>query len=144
METNYAFTKDPGCGNVGGSTNCLDDYSQAAAGYAWIAAYRYRRGDATASVQIFRNAAVAEIGRFLNSARIRSNAPTGAPNVLCNGNVAGLQTGADENDQLQSRRPDAALRFRSDDQHRERRDRAEGVGSRVHVLGPIRRPWRRV
>lgn len=94
LETNYAFTIDGGCNNVGGTNNCLDDYSQAAAGYAWIAAYKYRRGDSAAGVATFRSAAISQIGNFFNNVCIHS--PTGNPTLLCNGSVAGLQAGTDE------------------------------------------------
>jgi len=94
LETTYAFTRDAGCGNVDGGNNCLDDYSQAAVGYAWIAAYKYRRGDSEYSVDSFRNAAIGQIGNFFNNACIHS--PTGNPTLLCNGSVNGLTAGTDE------------------------------------------------
>ncbi len=94
LESNYAFTLDSGCGNVGGTNNCLDDYSQAAVGYAWIAAYKYRRGDSAASVQTFRSSAITQIRNFFNNVCIHS--PTGNATVLCNGSVTGLQNNTDE------------------------------------------------
>jgi hypothetical protein len=94
LESNYAFTLQAGCGNIDGSNNCLDDYSQAAPGYAWIAAYKYRRGDSAASVATFQNAAIAQIGNFFNNVCIHSS--SGDPTVLCNGSVTGLQYGSDE------------------------------------------------
>ncbi|HJW95180.1 MAG TPA: hypothetical protein VJ901_16305 [Thermoanaerobaculia bacterium] len=94
LETNYAFVKDAGCDNINGTNNCLDDYSQAAVGYAWIAAYKYRRGDSDASVSTFRSAAINQIDNFFSNVCIHSS--TGNPTVLCNGSVSGLQAGTDE------------------------------------------------
>jgi hypothetical protein len=45
----YVFNRDAGCGfsdgRWWGQNNCMDDYTIAATGYAWIAAYKYKRSD---------------------------------------------------------------------------------------------------
>jgi len=45
----YVFNRDVGCGLSSGrwrgANNCMDDYTVAATGFAWIAAYKYKRGD---------------------------------------------------------------------------------------------------
>jgi hypothetical protein len=94
LETNYAFTLASDCNNIGGTNNCLDDYSQAAPGYAWIAAYKYRRGHSAASVDSFRQQAITQIGNFFNNVCIHSW--TASQATLCNGSVSGLQYSNDE------------------------------------------------
>lgn len=44
----YQFRLDPTCG-LNFSNGCMDDYSQAAAGYAWIAAYDRKSGQSIAA-----------------------------------------------------------------------------------------------
>src|ERR1051326_7176961 len=45
----YVFNRDAGCGYSDGrwqyQNTCMDDYAVAATGFAWIAAYKYKRGD---------------------------------------------------------------------------------------------------
>ena len=49
----YVFNRDAGCGFSDGrwqnQNNCMDDYAVAASGLAWIAAYKYKRGDSGVS-----------------------------------------------------------------------------------------------
>lgn len=94
VAASYAFNRDASCGNIEGTNSCLDDYSQAAVGYAWIAAYKYRRDPNDASVATFRSAAIAQIGNFFGEVCIHS--ADGSPTLLCNGSVAGLADGTHE------------------------------------------------
>jgi len=94
LEPVYGFVKDAGCNNIDGTNNCLDDYSQAAVGYAWIAAYNYRRGDSDANVTPYRKLAIDQINNFFNNVCIHS--ATGNPTQLCNGSVNGLLFSNDE------------------------------------------------
>jgi hypothetical protein len=52
----YVFNRDAGCGfsdgRWQGQNNCMDDYAVAATGFAWIAAYKYKRGDSGVSYYV--------------------------------------------------------------------------------------------
>src|SRR6185369_11843636 len=91
----FEFTGDPGCSKESGN-NCVDDYSVDAPGCAWIAAYKYRRGDDSTSTQHYRDRANDMINSAFNEVCIRKNdlaTPPGDPMTLCNGNVADLAAG---------------------------------------------------
>jgi hypothetical protein len=49
----YVFNRDASCGfsdgRWRGPNNCMDDYTVGATGFAWIAAYKYKRGDSAVS-----------------------------------------------------------------------------------------------
>jgi hypothetical protein len=49
----YVFNRAADCGFSGGrwrgGNNCMDDFTIGASGYAWIAAYKYKRGDSDAA-----------------------------------------------------------------------------------------------
>jgi hypothetical protein len=49
----YRFNRDAGCGfsdgRWRGGNNCMDDFTVGASGFAWIAAYKYKRGDSDAA-----------------------------------------------------------------------------------------------
>lgn len=57
----YAFNRAAGCGFSGGrwqgGNNCFDDFAIAATAFAWIAAYKYKRGDPN-DVTFFANSAI--------------------------------------------------------------------------------------
>ena len=52
----YVFNRDAGCGYSDGrwqsQNTCMDDYAVAASGLAWIAAYKYKRGDSGVSYYV--------------------------------------------------------------------------------------------
>lgn len=78
--------RDPGCNKV--STNqCVDDFMVGAPGFAWMAAYYYRRGNPYGTVSTFQTKARNAINSGFNEVCIRRNNPLpGEP--FCNG-VAG-------------------------------------------------------
>lgn len=93
VASTFEYVDEPfGCG-LDGTDNCLDGYSAAAAGFAWIAAYRWRHNDA-AGAMTARNEAKAWIDRSFASVCLRRvNAGVGP---LChNGEVtpAMIRTG---------------------------------------------------
>ncbi|HSU14728.1 hypothetical protein [Longimicrobium sp.] len=88
VETAFAAGRDLGCTKESGN-QCVDDYSIAASGYAWIAAYKYRRGDASTGVESFRSKARTYIDSTFTAVCIHQSA--GTP-TLCNG-VAGVNVG---------------------------------------------------
>jgi hypothetical protein len=90
VENSYAFTVSPICSNENNDT-CSDDYAVAATGYAWIAAYKFRRGDYTSDVESFRQSARAAIANTFRGLCI--NRSEGEPS-LCNGTVDEIRTGA--------------------------------------------------
>jgi len=68
------------CNNIDGTNSCIDDYAVAASGYAWIAAYKYRRNQSDPAVATFQTKARQQIDNFFqNVCRI----PSGNPTVLC-------------------------------------------------------------
>ena len=94
LENAFEFTIEDGCGNVNGNNTCMDDYAVAASGFAWMAAYKYRRGHSDASVASVRNKAVQHINNFYDSVCIHS--PTANPTSICNGSLQDLEAGIDE------------------------------------------------
>lgn len=89
VEAGFAAGRDLGCTRESGN-QCLDDYSIAASGYAWVAAYKHRRGDSSTSVEGFRAKTRAYIDSTFIAACIHKS--EGAPS-LCNGTVAELSAG---------------------------------------------------
>jgi len=85
VESAFAAGRDLGCAKESGN-QCLDDYSIASSGYAWIAAYKYRRGDAATSVEAFRQKARVYIDSTFIATCIHQS--EGTP-TLCNGAVGG-------------------------------------------------------
>lgn len=95
VEGRYAVVPNGTCSNENLDT-CMDDSTAAAAAYAWIAAYKHRRGHPSSEVTAKKNLAIQYIrksmtdvclhavDRFINSDRT----------VLCNGTVDDLRTGA--------------------------------------------------
>jgi PKD repeat protein len=95
----FEFGQDAGnpCSKEG-ANNCVDDYSVDAPGFAWIAAYKYRRGDDAAgvqpNVQHYRDRANDMINAAFNEVCIRMNdGEGGVATTLCNGTVAALRDG---------------------------------------------------
>lgn len=87
----YQFAPDPNCAASEINT-CMDDQAGAAAGYAWIAAYKVRRG-----INGFAEAAAANqrIEDFFNSVCIHNPSRFQQDrSSICNGTVAELSTGA--------------------------------------------------
>ena len=68
---------------------CVDDYSVAAPGFAWAAAYRYRRGDSPTDVTSLVNQAKGAIQAAFNEVCIRAGDAT----TFCNGTTAQLNAG---------------------------------------------------
>lgn len=85
----FGFVDEPfGCG-LTVTDNCMDTYSGAASGFAWIAEYQYRRGDAAAATTS-RGAAKTYIDATFDGACIRKLASTSG---YCDGTVADLDAG---------------------------------------------------
>lgn len=68
---------------------CVDDYAVEAPGFAWIAAYLYRRGDSSSTVQAYRDSANSMLDNAFNEVCIRKSDAT----TLCNGSIAELANG---------------------------------------------------
>jgi len=82
-------TNNPtGCAKESANT-CVDDYAVEAPGFAWIAAYKYRRGDDSTSTQSYRDQANSMIDNAFNEVCIRKSDAT----TLCNGSIAELASG---------------------------------------------------
>lgn len=83
VEAVHVAGRDLGCGKEGGN-QCVDDYSVASSGFAWIAAYKHRRGDASTSVESFRQKSRVYLdSTFL---AVCLHASEGTP-TLCNGSA---------------------------------------------------------
>lgn len=66
----YVFNRDASCGLSDGrwrsQNSCMDDYMIAATGFAWIAAYKYKRGDNSSGVAYYVDAAKNSINLALS------------------------------------------------------------------------------
>lgn len=87
----FRYVTEPlnGCG-LTQTDGCLDGYSAAAAGYAWIAAYLYRHNDPSGA-SAARSMARSYIDESFASVCIRQNSTTSGP--LCDGTPAMLAAG---------------------------------------------------
>ena len=65
---------------------CVDDYSVAAPGFAWLAAYKYRRGNPDGDVASLQQQAIGAINAAFNEVCIRKSDDVS----LCNGSIAEL------------------------------------------------------
>jgi hypothetical protein len=81
---------------------CIEDYAGIASAYAWMAAYKYRRGDAASEVENFRALARENIRKALdyenlygeNAVCIHNPSVFASnPNAFCNGTLSELQNG---------------------------------------------------
>jgi hypothetical protein len=101
----YVFNIDAGCGLSNGrwrnQNNCMDDYAIASTGFAWIAAYKYKRGDRDAGLYV--NAAKNNINLTLNltesvCAHYKNQSTWAATSLRgpCTATASDLQTGAAE------------------------------------------------
>lgn len=88
-------TTTPPCSNEKLDT-CMDDYAGAASGNAWIAAYKYRRGDS--NVPTFQGRAEQYVRSAMAGVCIHNRAAFDAGNhrTLCNATVADLENGTAE------------------------------------------------
>lgn len=70
----YVYNRDAGCGFSNGrwrgQNNCMDDYTVGATGFAWIAAYKYKRGDS-------------DVAFYANSAKNLINLTFGLEESVC-------------------------------------------------------------
>jgi hypothetical protein len=101
----YVFNIDAGCGLSNGrwrgQNNCMDDYSVASTGFAWIAAYKYKRGDSDTALYV--NAAKNAINHTLSLTESvcahKTNELTWSPTSSrgpCNATANDLATGVAE------------------------------------------------
>jgi PKD repeat protein len=65
---------------------CVDDYAVAAPGFAWLAAYKYRRGDPDGDVASLQQQAIGAINAAFSEVCIRKSDDVS----LCNGSIAEL------------------------------------------------------
>lgn len=90
VEVQFGSVHDPANLCSKESTNtCMDDEAIAASGYAWIAAYKHRRGDSGVSTVLA--SAKAYIDSTFSEACLHTGDTTA---VLCNSTVSGLSSGA--------------------------------------------------
>lgn len=89
VKSQYVFTKDSDCADV---NTCMDEYAGAAAAFAWIAAYEYRRGR---DASTYRSLAKQHLSATLSSVCIH-DATVFSINktILCNGTPADLADGS--------------------------------------------------
>jgi len=98
----YVFNRDAGCGLSDGrwrfQNNCMDDYAVAASGLAWIAAYKYKRGDADGP--LYANAAKNSIALALSLEEsvcaYNNEKPWLPPREPCNARVSDMSMGQAE------------------------------------------------
>lgn len=81
--------RDTGCSKVS-LNQCVDDFMVGAPGFAWMAAYYYRRGDPYSDVSSLQQAAIDAIGDGFDEVCIRKNG--GLPgDPFCNGSASDLE-----------------------------------------------------
>jgi hypothetical protein len=90
VEGRYTLNFLTSCSNEAKDT-CMDDYAGAASAYAWIAAYKAKRGDANTAT--YQNNAVQQLHNAFSAVCIHNPVtfPTGNRLTLCNGTASNLK-----------------------------------------------------
>jgi hypothetical protein len=90
VEARYTVTFLTSCSNEAKDT-CMDDYAGAASAYAWIAAYKAKRGDYNTST--YQNNAVQQLHNAFSAVCIHNPVtfPTSDRLTLCNGTASDLK-----------------------------------------------------